>query len=201
MTLLGRAPASRHDRDGVLRWAVAVALAFGCTAAPRVNTPVLATADAELLQGCYDCLIAARSGYRSFAEVDRARGAVRIFEADLLIALREKELGMPAADAVSEARRIAAELPRAVEAERYLALVDAVPPEPLGAPSVEGWRFGAAHASLQPRLIAELAWLSRGQLRQPVRDYLRLALECAYPPDNGSRAVEASRAPGPPLLA
>src|SRR5689334_18102570 len=133
---------ARRERQAVVRWVVTlmVAVSIGC-AAPPVRTPALATADAELLQGCYDCLLAARASYRRFAEIDRAHGAARVFEADLLIALREKELGLPASDAPSEARRIAAELPRTVEAERYLALVDAVPPEPLAGPSAEAMRF------------------------------------------------------------
>src|SRR5262245_35554893 len=123
-----RAPVSRGDRHAVV-WCVVVAstvvaLGLGC-AAPRVNTSALATADADLLAGCYDCLLAARTGYRRFAELDRTRGALRLFEVDLLIALRERELGLPLSDALTEARRLAAELPRAVEAEHYLALVDA----------------------------------------------------------------------------
>ena len=173
---------------------LAVSLSAAC-AAPPVRTPSLATADTELLQGCYDCLIAARTSYRRFAEIDRAHGAARVFEADLLIALREKELGLPASDALGEARRIAAELPRAVEAEHYVALVDAVPPEPLAGPSADAMRFRVAHRSLWPRLAAELAWLSRGQLRAPVREYLRLALDCAYGSADQSPAHDAPRAP------
>jgi tetratricopeptide (TPR) repeat protein len=180
-----------------------VSLSIGCRR-PPVMYPALAAADAELLQGCYDCLLSARASYRRLAGTDRARAIVRVFEADLLIALRERELDLPASDALTEARNLAAELPRDVEAERYVALVEAVPGEALGRPRAEVQRFRDARLALESRLDAEHAWLSRGTLRQPVREYLRLALECVYPgldkPQQGS-STPAGASPDAPLLA
>jgi tetratricopeptide (TPR) repeat protein len=188
---------------------VAVVFAPACGARPiaRPQPAALAAADAELLQGCYDCLLEARASYRRLAAGgERPRGLARVFEADLLIALREKELALPPSDALVEARRIAAELPPGVEPGRYLALVDAIPSEPMGSPRREILAFRNAQQALVARLDAERAWLSTGRLRAPVRDYLRLALDCAYPRPQDTQPVEsgAPAAPRPlaqPLLA
>jgi tetratricopeptide (TPR) repeat protein len=189
---------------------LAVACAPGCGSPPvaRPQPAALAVADAGLLQGCYDCLLEARASYRRLAAGgDRPRVVARMFEADLLIALREKELALPPSDALADARRLAAELPRDVEPARYLALVDAIPSEAMGS----SWRdleaFRAARAARRARLDAERTWLSTGRLRAPVRDYLRLALDCAYPDPQAEpprTAPSASAAPLPvasPLLA
>src|SRR3954447_26203559 len=98
--------------------------------APRIampSPPQLAAADAAMLRGCYDCLIEARDIYRRLAAGSRAAPAAAwVFEADLVIALRENEIGLPASDALTEARRIARELPRELEAGRYIELVEQV---------------------------------------------------------------------------
>lgn len=173
---------------------VAMVLASGCPPPPPAipQPSALAVADAELLQGCYDCLVEARASYRRLAAgADRPRVIARVFEADLLIALRENELALPPSDALLDARRIAAELPRDVEPERYLALVDAIPSPALGAPWRDTPGFRTAQQKLVSQRAAERAWLSTGTLRAPVRDYLRLALDCAYP--------HADDAPPPPI--
>ncbi len=48
-----------------------------------------------MLQGCYDCLLEARATYARVG-VGKARPLViaRLFETDLLITLREKELAL-----------------------------------------------------------------------------------------------------------
>jgi tetratricopeptide (TPR) repeat protein len=177
--------------------------ATGCASPPaaRPQPGGLAEADAQLLQGCYDCLVDARARYRQLAVGrERPHVLVRILEADLLLALRDKELGLPTVDAITDARRVAAELPRDLEAERYLALAEAVPTEALALPIRSSGAFRAAHLPLLTRLPDELAWLSRGKLRPPAREYLRLALECAYP-----MFVDKTPSPSgpsdPPLLA
>ena len=192
---------------------------LGCTVRPaeHPNAARFANGDAALLQGCYDCLIEARAEYRRWtAGRTHTEAITRTFEADLLIALREKELGIPPSDALQEARGIAAELPREFEASRYLALVDAVPPEQLGLPRRDAQAFVAAHAPVAARIRTELRWLTESRLRQPIRDYLRIALTCAYPdgddanvatvPDGESTRPQpspafAARATNSPLLA
>ena len=55
----------------------------------------LAAADARILEGCYDCLLAARATYERLAGskyMQRDTMLLRLFETELLLALREKEL-------------------------------------------------------------------------------------------------------------
>jgi tetratricopeptide (TPR) repeat protein len=161
--------------------------------APRIAMQArsqLVAADAALLRGCYDCLIDAREIYRKLPVEGRADSAAAaaawVFETDLLIALREKEIGLPASGTLTEARRIAMELPRELEAGRYVDLVEAIPGCELGASQgeVRAWcsaRLPAMYA-LEPTATADArAWLLRGKLRKPVRDYLRIALDCIDP--------------------
>src|SRR5262245_31502137 len=92
----------------------AVCLLAGCATAPRnpVVLPPLEGADARLLQGCYDCLLEARDAYQRAAS-GKARSLVllRLFESELLIALREKELTLDPSAALARARALARELP------------------------------------------------------------------------------------------
>jgi len=175
---------------------------------PQVAHPQLerlARADAELLQGCYDCLLAARAEYHRLAvATGRPELLVRAFEADLLLTLREKELDLPPSDAIAEARRLASDLPRELEAGNYLALVDAIWGQPPGSSRHEVMAAAAAR-TLSPAERAQLrAWLARARLRAPLRDYLRLALDCEYPVlDSGDRQRAPLEPPrhAAPLLA
>ena len=147
--------------------------------APRIAVKApsqLVAADDALLRGCYDCLIDAREIYRK-----DAGAAASVFETDLLIALREKELGLPASDALIEARRIAKKLPRGLEAGRYVELVEGIPGCKLRTTRGEVREVSPAHP-LGPTAAADArAWLLRGKLRKPVRDYLQIALGCIDP--------------------
>src|SRR5450755_504368 len=116
---------------------VVVTIQLVAACAPRIamlapSRFVAADADAALLRGCYDCLIDAREIYRKLPVGGRAAAAAWVFETDLLIALREKEICLPASGALTEARRIAKELPRELEAGRYIELVEAFPGCKLG---------------------------------------------------------------------
>lgn len=166
-----------HTMRGVryAAFVVAATIQLVAACAPRIamqapsRFEAAADADAALLRGCYDCLIDAREIYRKLPVGRRA--AAWVFETDLLIALREKELGLPASGALTEARRIAKELPRELEAGRYIELVEAIPSSKLGT-----WRSDVQQLPADAR-----AWLLRGKVRKPVRDYLRIALGCIDP--------------------
>ena len=153
----------------------------------------------------YDCLLAARAEYHRLAvATGRPELLVRAFEADLLLTLREKELDLPPSDAIAEARRLASDLPRELEAGNYLALVDAIWGQPPGSSRHEVMAAAAAR-TLSPAERAQLrAWLARARLRAPLRDYLRLALDCEYPVlDSGDRQRAPLEPPrhAAPLLA
>ncbi|HEV7556187.1 MAG TPA: tetratricopeptide repeat protein, partial [Kofleriaceae bacterium] len=141
-------------------------------------------ADAALLRGCYDCLIDAREIYRKLPVGGRAASAAAaaawVFETDLLIALREKEIGLPSSSALTEARRIARELPRDLEAGRYIELVEAIPGCELGTLESEVKEL-PAHLLGRTATADTRAWLVRGKLRKAVRDYLQIALACIDP--------------------
>jgi len=196
-------------------WVAAVCLAsLGCAATkPVTRAPDLSgldEADAQILRGCYDCLLDARAIYRRIgAGPGRSVVLTRLFETSLILTLRDKELALDPSDMRAEAQALAGELPAELEAGRYLALVDAVPPDDVGVPHKTLTAFKRARVAegFLPRIEGELAWLDTGALRAPVRQYLRLAVDCAYgtrPPAPGQppRAVEV-RKPGegaPPLL-
>jgi len=174
--------------------AIFIVLVAACAPAIAVQPSQLAAADAALLRGCYDCLIEARESYHRLARGSgRAQSWTRVFEADLLIALREKELGLSPSGALTEARHIATELPGDLEASHYIELVDTIPGQEVSASSRELRAFRATHpAGLAPARTSLLTWLSRGKLRKPVRDYLRIALECAYASDGSPSGLSTS---------
>src|SRR6185295_5229138 len=165
-----------------------IQLVAACATRIAMQAPsqlVAADADAALLRGCYDCLIDAREIYRKLRVGGRAASAAAaaawVFETDLLIALREKEIGLPASGTLTEARLIAMELPRELEAGRYIELVEAIPGWELGASRREVRALPATHAPGPTATAVARAWLLRGKLRKPVRDYLRIALDCIDP--------------------
>ncbi len=92
-------------------------LLTACASVPVAPPPVLseaelAAADARLAQGCYDCLIDARDRYARLADGPfRASLLPWLFEAELLITARERELDLPAAASLDRARLLAIELP------------------------------------------------------------------------------------------
>ena len=74
-----------------------LSLVSGCAPARApVTTPdtTIDDADARVREGCYDCLLDARERYRALNEGQSWPTIVRrLFEVELLIAMRERELG------------------------------------------------------------------------------------------------------------
>src|SRR5579864_9623602 len=165
--------------------AVAIAGAAGaCASAPlkKADLAALAIADARELDGCYDCLTEARDTYARIG-VGRARPLVvtRLFEIELLLALRAKELAMDPAASFQQAQALAPELAPTVFAARYLDDVADVLPDDLGTPAADRSAAIRAHASRLADVSGEVEWLAAGPLREPVGQYLALALDCSYP--------------------
>ena len=188
-------------------WIVPViALAVGCASAP-IRKPDLAAldeADRLVLQGCYDCFLDAQRTYLRLA-VGKARPIVidRLFEVTLLMALRERELALDASASIAAARALARELPAALDAERYVALVEAVPPDDTGTPRRALSDFRAGRRGFVRTLDAELSALAAAPLRPAVRAYLALALDCGYLTRAGGEGPREPREapPGaPPLI-
>ena len=95
-------------------WLAAVLVSVGCASAPirKQDQVALGNADALVLQGCYDCLLEARTIYERVA-IGQARPLViaRLFETELLIVLREKELALDWSAALDRARALVPSLP------------------------------------------------------------------------------------------
>ena len=106
-----------------MRWLVTVvacvvALTSASCASARIrkeNALALAAADARVLEGCYDCLRDARGTFERLAAGKQSKGSAgvvaRLFETDVLIALREKELGLDSRGAMERARAFVPRLP------------------------------------------------------------------------------------------
>src|SRR5687768_16400420 len=115
-----------------LRMAVAglgIGLAVGCAARrPPLDPTLPARAAALVREGCYDCLSEARDIYaRLEADGRVASATVRLFEVDLLLALRHKELALDPAEPLERARALAPRLPATVDATRFVELVEIIP--------------------------------------------------------------------------
>jgi tetratricopeptide (TPR) repeat protein len=178
-------------------FAVAVLLSFaGCAArgpAPHVVAE-LGKANALLREGCYTCLKEAQVMFeRLSAPPQSAPGAQRgAFEATLLIAMREKELGLPAEASLERARQHAARLasPKAAVALKT-GTISPVPPATLldAAALVIGETAGldpeqrSKYIGIRGRPPLEAANPQRRALdawvdSDPVSQYVALMIDC-----------------------
>ena len=158
-------------------------LSAACASKPVKNADLVLIdqADARVLEGCYDCLIDARTAYVKLA-AGKARPVIlpRLFEVELLLTLREKELDLDFAPSLARARDLLKELPAPLEAARYVAVVEGIPSDEIGIPRAEMGRFRqAAGKTFVPTVDAEIQWLSTAVgFSQPFRQYLSLAADC-----------------------
>ena len=158
----------------------------GCGAARLrdANRRAMAAADARVLEGCYDCLLEARDVYTKIvASKDKKTAALvlpRLFETELLLALREKELALDTRATLERARAIASRVPPRLEANRLLAMVDAVLPDQHGVPPKAMSALRQRHRAFSARINGELEWLTTAPLTPAVREYVSLALDCSY---------------------
>lgn len=194
--------------------AAALSLTLGCASlrARRADAVDIGTADQRVLEGCYDCLLEARDVYaRVAAARDRTNAAVavvRLFETELLLALREKELALDWRPAMQRARVLVPRLPATLEAGRLLLLVDAVFPDENGVSPKALAAMRRAKQGYVATVPAEQDWLAQAPLRPAVREYLGRSLDCAYPNPRGLRSepydsVKRRRQPAvgaPPLI-
>ncbi|GLC26786.1 hypothetical protein rosag_32990 [Roseisolibacter agri] len=178
----------------------AAVLAIGCGGAARArraaDARALAAADAQVLAGCYDCLRAARDAYERLAAGGGADSVrVRLFETEVLLALRQKELALDATAPLERARTLAPRLPAALEPARVLAMVDAVLPDPDGLPLQVMAGHRRRNLPALGRMDGDVRWLAASGWSPAARAYLALALECS----NGRRPRERP-AGDPPLV-
>jgi tetratricopeptide (TPR) repeat protein len=166
-------------------WLTVFVAAAGCASAPINDNDVaaLTKADVLVLEGCYDCLIEARDTYARVG-VGRARPLVvaRLFETEVLIALREKELAIDSAAAEQRAAMLTAELAPEVQADRALRIVDLVVPDNVGVGKARMRAIRSEPRRREVDLDAEVQALAASTLTPAVRQYLSLSLECSLDP-------------------
>ena len=191
------------------RVSLAVALAGVAACASNPIKPgdqaLIAKADAQLLVGCYTCLHDAHDTYARLA-MGKARPLLvtKLFESDLLLTLRAKELALDPTPPFAEATALVKEQPAAIGADHVLAIVAAVAPDDVGTAQRAMETFYGAHQTYLRSVDADLAWLhdpvstpppapnakpakvkkhapAPPELREPVRRYLAMALDCTFP--------------------
>jgi tetratricopeptide (TPR) repeat protein len=166
---------------------------------------LIAKADAQLLVGCYSCLHDAHDTYARLA-VGKARPLLvtKIFESDILLTLRAKELALDPTPPFAEATALVKEVPPSIGGDRVLTIVAAVAPDDVGTPRRLLSEFFGAHQPYLKTIDADLMWLQHpteatppangakpaakpkknaplpAELREPVREYLAFALDCSY---------------------
>jgi tetratricopeptide (TPR) repeat protein len=185
----------------------ALLLMASCAArGPRPQvTADLTRADALVRIGCYRCLREAEALYERHRSAAHAPAeAIRsgAFEATLLRALRERELGIPADETLARARQLAADLPPsspyAANAETFLQLADLSYGElTSGAPETRKLPYPQWQKQITP-LRDRVAVAGSARLAA----YLVLTVDCA---DRTSReAIDTAqlraRYPATPLL-
>jgi tetratricopeptide (TPR) repeat protein len=167
-------------------WLAWVLLSVSCASVPPRNPDqaALDQADAHVLDGCYDCLIDARTIYtRVAAGKWRPQVLPRLFEVEVLLTLRQKELALDFTESLTRARALIKELPPGLEPGRYVAIVEAVPSDDVGTPRAEDRAFRSApeRRPFLARIPAELQWLAFAPgFSQPFRQYVSLSLDCMY---------------------
>jgi hypothetical protein len=176
----------RTVRSDWLRRLLCLALAASTTscAARRIraeNALALAAADARVLEGCYDCLLEAKGTYEQLAKskyLEPDSIAQLLFETELLIALRERELALDWRPTLERATALVPRVPRGLDANRLLELVRAVTPDATGRPT---WAARQRRGrDFVTRVPEHVAWVRAAPMRPVVRDYLALALDCSY---------------------
>lgn len=172
-----------HRALGLLGCCLIAACAARTAAPPAPATPLpdLTAADQLADEGCYRCL------GEAFAIAERLADSTRMFRTALLLAMREKELGLEATPWLDRARALATPDTRV-----YLDIVSSLPwTSVAGAPDFEP----PARPS-QATVDAWTALLKEPGRTSPLERYMRLALSCRRPGDAPDASVIVDR----PLL-
>jgi tetratricopeptide (TPR) repeat protein len=159
----------------------------GCASAPikKADAASLVLADTRMLEGCYTCLLEARDVFTRVA-VGKARPLVivRLFETQVLIGMRERELAMDSSEAYAKARALIPELPPTYAGAQYLEIAELTPPDYSGTPRAELMAF--QRGNMPPARFTELKQgLTLGEGSAPFRAYLSASLDCL--PSNPNR--------------
>lgn len=147
-------------------------LAAGCASrSAKVAVPDGgAWADELVRQGCYDCLLDARAAYERLAANSPAALA-RVFEVDLLLALREKELSIDPTATLARAESLVPRLAK-LPAAAMLAIVRTVPED------AAGRRILPPTNDAAQQIDQALAAIDASPFSAELNGYLRLTIQC-----------------------
>src|SRR5262245_60677730 len=118
---------ARNQIAALVLATAAVSVLIGCASGGPVRVascvaPVAlqGVADSSVRDGCYTCLLKARDDYeRLLGDCNSSDLLVRLFETQLLVALRERELAIDEKASMRVAEQLAARLPATANASRY----------------------------------------------------------------------------------
>jgi tetratricopeptide (TPR) repeat protein len=146
-----------------------------------------AWADELVRQGCYDCLLDARTVYERLA-ASSAAAVARVLEVDLLLALREKELSIDPTATLAHAESLVPRLPR-LPADRLLAIVRTVPEDAAGRRVLPPTKDAAK------QIDEALAAVDASPFSAELNGYLRLTIQCGRTMADAAPAVPANDIP------
>ena len=165
--------------------AIILIAALGCSSRKaRVAAPDSGAWIEEFVrQGCYDCLLDARRAYEQLS-THAAAALSRVFEMDLLLALREKELSIdptatlthaeslvPRLATLSASAKATADQP----ADRMLAIVKVIPED------AGGRRLLPATKESGEQLESMLAAIDASPFSAEFKSYMKLSVQCGLP--------------------
>ena len=150
---------------------LALFVACGCANRPaRAVTSTRDVADELVRQGCYDCLLEAKAEYERRAATSPP-ALIRLFEVDLLLALREKELALDPDAALNHAASLVAKMP-AIPADRILSVVRVLPPD------AAARRAMPPTPAVQGELAATISALDASAFSSIFKSYVKLSIQC-----------------------
>src|SRR5690349_8885312 len=119
-------------RASLVLFLLTLAVCAGCASQRVQRTRDAASAASLLLDGCFDCLVEARDIYADLAARGVADARLRQLEAELLLALRRKELALDAGESLAAARALASGLPSGTGASQVVDVVSRLPSDAYG---------------------------------------------------------------------
>lgn len=188
--------AARLAGAGVTALAAGVLLLTACGGPRRPSLGAqVGTADALVTEGCYRCLDEAVVRYFALPPARGAAAAAndtKLFRALILLSVREKELGIDAAQHLKQAGHLVARTTNPAVAREQLRWAERLPDNPSALSrdvvSEQTTRFRAAGPEIQARLA------SAGAATDRVDVYLDVSLACASRYDRKSD-IDAVAAP------
>jgi tetratricopeptide (TPR) repeat protein len=150
---------------------LAAILAAGCgKRSAKIAPDSGAWVDELVRQGCYDCLLDARKAYEQLA-VRSAAALSRVFEMDLLLALREKELSIDPTATLAHAESLVPRLAK-LPADRMLAIVKTIPED------AGGRRLLPPTNEAGEQLDSMLTAVDTSPFSTEFKSYMKLSLQC-----------------------